>query len=186
MNNPDPLNPISTLAEHLDELGEHQAAIVVRDVLSSLRSCCDPIPDTATLVQFVAGMVHETSARLNDVREKASKLITAERCWDAAKNGGSAVAELVDLALVMAVRSTVPHMHVNRAWPTVGETVMTTAVVAEVGRMTIAELKTNTGTVRQLDTRRRRVRVQWPTHSRWMDVGDVVGFRSWRTRADER
>src|SRR5687768_7108751 len=107
-NNPDPLDPIGALAEHLDSVGEHQAAFVVRDVQSSLRSCCEPIPDAASLVQFTAGLVADSTAQLEQLREVASKRITAEQCWTAASAGGAAVAELVDHALGLAASLTGP------------------------------------------------------------------------------
>lgn len=175
MNNPDNLDRVQALAEHLDTLGKRDAAIVVRDVLSSLR-VGSWRPD-GQLVEFAAEVLHDTTSQLAAVREEISKRITAQQCHDAAAGGGGAVAELLDAALVMAVRLTAPQMHVHRTWPIVGESVVILGALAEIAEMNGPSITSCIGIVRHLDTRRRRARVHWPTHNRWVAVDELVAFR---------
>jgi hypothetical protein len=186
MNHPDPLHPISELAEHLDSVGRHPAALAVRDVLSSLRAGGSPDPQVTALVRFTARMISESAANLDQLRELAGKRITAEQCQEAASGGGEAVAELVDVAFAYAASVTGPRLHTRCAWPATGEYVMTVRVLAELGDMTAAEIKVNTGVVRQIYTGRRRAQVKWSTHTRWLSFDDIVGVRFWRTAEDSR
>jgi len=183
MKQPDNLDRVAALAEHLDSLGtsdSRKAAMVVRDVLSILRS-----GTTAAyygpLVQFAAELLHDSTVQLDRVREHLAGRITAAQCWDAAANGGGAVAELVDAAIVMTVQLTAPQMHVHRVWPTVGETVMLIEHLPAVGAMRDADLADYSGTVTELDTATRRVCVNWPMGGpQWHRVDEIAAVRVWR------
>jgi hypothetical protein len=65
--------------------------------------------------------------------------------------------------------------------PLVGESVITHAALRDVSEMDEASLQANIGIVRQLDSQRRRARVQWPTHTRWVYYDSIAAFRTWRT-----
>lgn len=182
----DDLDRVAALAEHLDSLGGdyNQAAVAVREILSILRT--GEHSDYAPLVRFVAELLHDSTMQLSRVREQVGKRITAELCETVAAKGGGEVAELIDTALAMAVRLTAPHMHISRVWPSVGEPVMSLAALADVREMDDAAITANTGIVRKIDPRRRRARVQWPSHARWVQVGEIAAFRVWREGEAQR
>lgn len=116
-NTPESLGRVAALAEHLDTLGDdgHQAAIVVRDVLSILRG--GQFAYHGPIVQFAADLLHDATVRA----------------------------------------------HLDG--PALGETVVKADPAAR-------------GVVKQLDTRRRRVRIQWPGYTGWERCDSVVVLRT--------
>lgn len=178
MKKPINLEHVGRLAEHLDAIGEHQAAIIVRSDLTLLRMA-ETVP-YERLLHVAAELVHDGDTQLHNVREQIAEHITAQRCWAAASEGGGAVAELVDAVIVMAVRLMAPYRNAGRAWPALGEKVMCLDVLAGIERMDDEALAAHTAVVRQIDPARHRVRVEWPTSARWVGIEEIAAVQVWR------
>lgn len=178
MQKPINLDHVARLAEHLDAIGERQAAIIVRAALAQLRE--GEVVPYESLLRFASELVHDTDVQLEHVREVIAHRLSAQQCWVAAGQGGGAVAELLDTVIVMTVTLLAPHTHVSRGWPVVGEPVVRLSALPCIADSDSDTLAANTGVVAELDTAKRRVRVQWPAGERWVDMDEIAAVRTWR------
>jgi len=172
------LGHLARLAEHLDAIGEREAAVMVRSDLASMR-LGEPV-QYERLLHVAAELVHDGDTQLHNVREQIATHITAQRCEAAAAEGGGAVGELVDAVIVMAVRLMAPYRNASRAWPAVGDKVVCLGVLPELAAMDDQTLFANTAVVQQIDPGAWRARVEWPTSARWVGIEEIAAVHVWR------
>lgn len=115
MSNPDNLDRVAALAEHLDTLGEdsHQAAIAVRDVLSILRTSQDAYH--GPLVEFAANLLHDTTMRagLDGPAVGETVIELGALCDIGAMNGPS-----IEASTGVVLQRDARRRHARVQWPT--------------------------------------------------------------------
>jgi hypothetical protein len=184
MQKPINLEHLARLAEHLDGIGERQAAIMARADLALLRD--NQTVPYERLLHVAAELVHSGDTLLGNVRAEIGQIVDARNCEIAAAQGGPAVAELLDAVIALAVRLVAPYRNASRVRPEIGEQVVYVDLLPDLAGMDEATLAAHTGEVREIGPTRLRdsdpimVLVRWPRSSQWVNVEQIAAVRMWR------